>query len=820
MVRLNRWWYALVALVIVGALFVDGYSYIYRLTTHQPLTGKLTQAPPRLGGKDLYLHKGLDLQGGTELTIAICKGFNNPEGTTCRNGVPGGDRNLAKAQEDTITVLNQRVNGLGVSEAVVQAQGSDQVLVQLPGVSLQQAESVVGTTAKLHFAVPVQGAPGPVTRKNVCPDNIRGDQQNLCNTDQIQSGQDYPQGYHWKIDPIIDASDVSTAAANFTQDGQWAVDIQFDSKGADEWSKVTQAAYAQPQGSPGNRVAIFLDNTIITAPGVVGPSSDKTQITGGFTQDTANRLASQITAGALPAEIATVQGSEVSATLGQDTVRKSIIAGVVGLIVIVLFMVGYYRFPGLLASLALLIYAAIVLAFYKLIPVTVTLAGLAGFVLSIGMAVDANVLIFERTRDELRHGRGIAVAVETGFRRAFPAIRDSNASTIIACAILYLGGSNVVKGFALTLGLGVLISFFSAVLITQSLLTLVLNRRLGRNPRLYTEIHEEYASAPPRGRFDIVGSRNLYFFASLVIIIPGILAILFWGFRLGLDFSGGNRIDATLQRAASITQVQRTADNAVGGLQPIVQAENRNQYAIRTLPSSSVQVQKLTTALEKEYGIARDATGREQIQFQFVGPTIARQLVRDAVLLVILSSAFIAIYLFFAFRRQRVISAWRFSVVTFFKLLHDVFVLAGLWAILGHFSTLGEVDSLFITAILTSVSFSIHDTIVVFDRVRENLRVGPRLTFDQIINLSTVQTMTRSLNTALTVVFVLLALFLFGGASIKGFVLALLIGIVAGTYSSIFNASTLLVAWQKSDRADSAPPPSRGVQRRVAARAA
>ena len=230
-------------------------------------------------------------------------------------------------------------------------------------------------------------------------------------------------------------------------------------------------------------------------------------------------------------------------------------------------------------------------------------------------------------------------------------------------------------------------------------------------------------------------------------------------------------------------------------------------------------MQKLTSALETQYGIARDAQGREQIQFQFVGPTIAKQLVRDALVLVLVSSFCIAIYLFFAFRRQRIISAWRFSVVTFFKLLHDVFVLAGLWAILGHFSTLGEVDSLFITAILTSVAFSIHDTIVVFDRVRENLRVGPRLTFDQIINLSTVQTMTRSLNTALTVVFVLLALFLFGGASIQGFVLALLIGIVAGTYSSIFNASTLLVAWQKSGGARAAPPPTRGVQRRSTARA-
>jgi preprotein translocase subunit SecF len=185
------------------------------------------------------------------------------------------------------------------------------------------------------------------------------------------------------------------------------------------------------------------------------------------------------------------------------------------------------------------------------------------------------------------------------------------------------------------------------------------------------------------------------------------------------------------------------------------------------------------------------------VAVQQVGPSIASSLVTNAVILILLSAAAIAVYLAFAFRRQRAISSWRFSMCTFLKLLHDVFVLLGIWAILGHFSELGQVDSLFVTALLTSVAFSIHDTIVVFDRVRENLRVGPRLTFDQVINLSTVQTMTRSLNTSLTVVFVLLSLVLFGGVSIRGFVLALLIGIVTGTYSSIFNASTLLVAWEK-----------------------
>ena len=251
----------------------------------------------------------------------------------------------------------------------------------------------------------------------------------------------------------------------------------------------------------------------------------------------------------------------MSATLGQQSVTLSLIAGGIGLLIVVLFMIGYYRFPGLLASVALLVYAAIVLALFKLIPVTLSLAGLAGFVLSVGMAVDANVLIFERTRDELRHGRSVPLAVETGFRRAFPAIRDSNISTLIACVILAFFGTDVVRGFAITLAIGVIVSFFTAITITRSLFAWVLNWSIGRDPRLYTEIHEEFAEHPPRGRFDIVKNRNWYFAGSLAIIIPGILAILFWGFHLGIDFHGGNVVDVGLSKAATQAQVATVMDS-------------------------------------------------------------------------------------------------------------------------------------------------------------------------------------------------------------------------------------------------------------------
>jgi SecD/SecF fusion protein len=818
--RITRFRLAVVLLVVVGAFFIDGYSLIYRyLVVHQPLGQTLTSAPNFLG-RQLYIHKGLDLQGGTELTIEICHGLNVPN-ADCRNGPPRG-ASLEQAQQATIPILDLRVNSLGVSEASVQAQGNDQILVQLPGVSLKQAVDTIGTTQRLYFATPV---PGAVT---IPPSTaLISDQQGHFDTAQFGNTALYPAGYHWKVDGNIDATDVNTATVGTdSTSGQITVDINFNAAGASEWSKITTAAfsvYSTTPSSPLAQIAIFLDNDILTAPVVTGGGqSNQTQITGNFTSDSATQLASLISAGALPAEITTVASTTVSATLGQQSVTLSLIAGGIGLLIVVIFMIGYYRFPGLLATAALFIYAAIVLALFKLIPVTLSLAGLAGFVLSVGMAVDANVLIFERTRDELRHGRSVPLAVETGFRRAFPAIRDSNISTLITCAILAFFGTDVIRGFAITLAIGVIVSFFTAITITRSLFAWVLSWKIGRDPRLYTEIHEEFAQHPPRGRFDIVKNRNWFFAGSLAVIIPGILAILFWGFNLGIDFKGGNVVDVGFSKAVTQAQVASVMNTNFASLRPQVQAESTSgneasRFAVSTLPSDSEQLVQIQNTLNSNFTIATKS-GQPDISVQQVGPTIAASLVTGAIIMIFVSAGAIAVYLAFAFRRQRAISPWRFSACAFFKLLHDVFVLAGIWAILGHFSNLGQVDSLFVTAILTSVAFSIHDTIVVFDRVRENLRVGPRLTFDQVINLSTVQTMTRSLNTSLTVVFVLLSLVIFGGDSIRGFVLALLIGIVTGTYSSIFNASTLLVAWEKARGSRAVAPPAG--RRRVAPRTA
>ena len=834
MIRISRWWLALVVLIILGAIFIDAYSPIYNvLVKHTSATASLPHGKqPTLGGNQIYIHRGLDLQGGTSLTIQICQGNNDPAGSGCTSGVRKG-RTLAQAQADTLTILERRVNSLGVSGAELQTQGNNQILVQLPGVDINTALAALGQTSQLHFAVPVAGAPSVNGRPGACSTQTCIDQNQLIPAGcwpatpakkgcQFNNPAYYPvdsttrQSFHWKMVPGLTASDVSAAAVGSSPGGGYAVDITFNSQGAAVWSKLTNAACTKNPGCSANggtttsapptaQLAIFLDSQVLTAPAVASPSSNQTEITGNFTFKSATQLVDDINAGALPAQITVAQSSSVSASLGKQSVQQSLTAGAFGLLLVVLFMLLYYRFPGLLASIALLFYAAIVLAVFKLIPVVLTLPGLAGFILSVGMAVDANVLIFERMKEELRQERPLELATEYGFRRAWPAIRDSNISTMITCTVLYFFGTADVKGFALTLFIGVAASMFSAIVITHSLLHYVQRWfAFARRPGLYTRILPIETLAKgfkSGGRFDVVSHRNRYFAASLAVILPGVFAILIAGFNLGIDFTGGDSITVVTKQPATTAQVQKVALAAYPAGRAQVESEASNTFVITTLPIAPSEAANTLKALNSHFGLPKDSAGSPVSKSETtVGPTIASSLVVSAVFLVIISAVLISLYLGVRFAGTQ-ISARRFALCAMAALLHDVFVLAGIWAILGHFSLLGQVDTLFVTAVLTMVGFSVHDTIVVFDRIRENLRIqGSRMNFEQVVNLSIAQTLSRSLNTSLTVIFVLLTLFLFGGSSIQGFVLALLVGIASGTYSSIFNASTLLTAWRGLDR--------------------
>jgi preprotein translocase subunit SecD len=393
------------------------------------------------------LRLGLDLQGGTSLVFEA--DLSKVEA-----------REQGKAMDGVVRIMDRRINAYGVTEPTIQRQGVNRVLVQLPGVrNVQEAIRLIGQTAQLDFREQVTGPDGNTKWVIAKAKGSDGREKELT-------------GKYFK----------PNAAVVFDQrTGQPQVAFEFDSEGAVLFEQITTRLLGKPLG-------IFLDNELISAPRVNAVIRDRGVIEG-LTLEEARTLAIQLNAGALPVPLRIVSQHDVDATLGADSIRKSLIAGGIGLGVVVLFMLVYYRMPGLLADVALLIYTALVLAIFQLIPVTLTLAGIAGFILSIGMAVDANILIFERLKEEVRAGRTLSGAIEAGFARAWPSIRDSNVSTLITCAVLFWFGSNfgasIVTGFAVTLAIGVISSMFSAVIVTRTFMRILVGTAVARNPFLF-----------------------------------------------------------------------------------------------------------------------------------------------------------------------------------------------------------------------------------------------------------------------------------------------------------------------------------------------
>jgi protein-export membrane protein SecD len=454
-----------VRLLVIGllifSLVVDGAPYIYRLQNKIPLNQPLPAGQtPQVLGASVYLHRGLDLSGGSDIRLQLS---NFPTG-----------RSKSDVQTQTIDVLQKRVNSIGVTEPQINPVGDDQIEVQLANVSAAKAESVIGQTARLVTTTWVKD-PSITVGPNV--------------------------GYKPQITPLT-ADMLTTAGASLDQQGtSWLVDLTYNSQGAAILNNLTSKQYnaCSQQGCPEQFMTQWLDlnqndinNWNQVEPKLYRPydqggkllvdavtqqviPAGQMQITGNFSQATATNLAVLLNDGALPVNMSVISSTNVGASLGQDSVRQSLAAGLLGLMIVVIFMLAYYRLPGLLASVALLFYGALVLAIFKALSFTVTLPGLAGFILSVGMAVDANVLIFERFKEEMRAGRTVGAAVEAAVRRAWPAVRDSNTSTLITTIILYFAASGSVKGFALTLMIGVVCSLISSIIVTHNLLAIVLN---------------------------------------------------------------------------------------------------------------------------------------------------------------------------------------------------------------------------------------------------------------------------------------------------------------------------------------------------------
>jgi SecD/SecF fusion protein len=536
--------------------------------------------------------------------------------------------------------------------------------------------------------------------------------------------------------------------------------------------------------------AVALDTQLITVPyidfkqnpdGI--PGNNGADIQGGFTINTAQQLAQQLRLGALPIRLALISQSQVSATLGRQALNKGELAGAIGLLAVVLFLLIYYRVLGLIAVGGLAVYALYFYALIKVLHVTLTLPGIAGLVLTIGVAADANIVIFERVKEEIRAGRSIRQGIAIGYRKGLTAIIDANVVTIMTAFILFVVATADVRGFALTLGVGTIVSLFTAVMATQAILSTMGRSRIISSPAMLG------ASGKRRGwRFDFMGASKYFFTMSGVILLIGALAIGGRGLNLGIDFTSGTRITAALVKPATQPQVSAAVGTA-GAANPNVQkvsnkglGNNVFQISAKKLqPSGLTRVQE---ALNSRFGV-------RSFNSTSVGPTFGSTVAKSAVVAIIASLLVISAYVALRFE-------WKFAVPVLIALMHDLLITAGVYSLTGR-----EVTSATVAALLTILGYSLYDTIIVFDRVRENIPRMPRAAFSQIVNRSMSEVLTRSLATTFCTLMPVVALLLFGGVAgstqLQDFAFALLIGVASGAYSSIFIASPVLTHWKERE---------------------
>jgi SecD/SecF fusion protein len=619
-------------------------------------------------------------------------------------------------------------------------------------------------------------------------------------SDGQTGGEEVDEWYVLADNPALRGTDLRDPQQTFDQgpggSGQPVVSFSFTDEGRATWREVTAeiARRGQSRQVPGipaqeaaQHFAIVLDDQLISVPfidfvqnpnGIDGGQGS--QIQGGFTIASAQELAGLLRTGSLPVRLELISQSQVSATLGRQSLEQGLYAGIGGFVVVALFLVGFYRALGAIAVLALGLYATYVLALIKLVPVTLTLPGIAGLVLTLGVAADANIVIFERIKEELRAGRSLAAGISAGYGKGITAIVDANVVTVAVAFILFILATAGVKGFALVLGLGTLVSLFTAVLATRAALGVLARSRLLRSPAAL-------GAAPPRRRWrpDFLGASRWFFSASGVLLVVCAAALGAKGVSFGIDFESGTRIRAALERPAdepavraAVTQVgvtdvklQRIAGDDVG----------EHAFQLSTAELAPEDVAAVTRALDERFGLAGPP------DTQSIGPTFGATVIENALIAIVVSMLVISVYLALRFE-------WKYAVPVLIATTHDVLIVAGVYALADR-----EVTTATVAALLTILGYSLYDTIIVFDRIRENVARMPRATFTQITNRSVREVIVRSLATSASTLLPVAALLLFGGETLTDFAFALLVGIASGTYSSIFIATPVLAHWKERE---------------------
>ncbi|MCO5315511.1 MAG: protein translocase subunit SecD [Solirubrobacterales bacterium] len=616
--------------------------------------------------------------------------------------------------------------------------------------------------------------------------------------DQSQAGY-----YVLRDNPALSGSDIKDPQQELDQFNQPNVTFGFTGKGRKAFQDITRtiaqegqaraigAVDSEQASALSGNFAIVLDNQVVSKPiinfvenpdGIDGRTG--AQISGGFDVKEAQSLAEYLQRGALPIDLKLTSQSQVSATLGQEALDQGVKALVIGLILVMIFLIVFYRFLGVVASLALISYALIFLALIKLIPITLTLPGIAGLVLTIGVAADSNIVIFERVKEELRAGKSLPSAITLGYRHGISTIIDANVVTLMTAFILFVLATSGIKGFAFTLGIGTLVSLLTAVVFTQSLLGTMSNTSFLRSGRGFSGIEGKQ-----RWHFNFMGRAKYMFAASGIILLIGAGALTTKGLNFGIDFESGTRIEVSLKQDGVTSDQLRAAVAGIGLGDASIQAVDNqtlgsNAFQIQSETLDPSEIAKVEDTLRDEFGVTRDGFNSTS-----VGPTFGASVAKSAGLAIMFSLLLIAGYVAIRF-------GGKFTVPVLIAILHDFLIGLGIYSLLGF-----EVSSATVAAFLTVLGYSQYDTIIVFDRIRENAPKMPRATYAQIVNKSMSEVITRSLVTSLSTMIGVIALLVFGGETLRAFAIAILVGIISGTYSSLFIASPVLSLWKEREPA-------------------
>lgn len=800
--------------------------------------------------KDWVINLGLDLQGGINMIIGFDVDKADPEQLASFPDDWSQSDIVRHFQEQTLRTIQRRVFDFQSTEPIIARLGDDKIQVQLPGEKdLDRARELIFKSAYLTFHLvvmpdeqrevflaidkhfeqtsnvdfmgllqkPIEGPYLWIPKENI--EKVRAlveqareveglipEGMDIAFSGEPQPWEDHQvyEIYLIEKDPALTGEGLQQAFARRDESspqGSHMILFRFDAESGRRMGEVTEANRGKP-------LAIVIDGVVESAPTIQDRITTDGQITGNFTREEAVDLAIALRSGSMPVPLVEESSAQVGAILGRDLIRRGVTSSVLGIAIVVVFMAVYYLWAGLVADIALVVNALLVLAALAYFNATLTLPGIAGLILTVGMAVDANVLIFERIREELRNGRSLLAAVDSGYARATVTILDANVTTLIAAAVLMQFGTGPIEGFAVTLSIGVCTSVFTALIVSRAIMDFVTQRKILTNLPMLSVVK-------PETKVRFMERRNIALVCSAIVILIGMVV---FGLRgndnFGVDFTTGTNMVVALDAKEGISdQEVRDRLSRAGFLTPVVQLYEKDDAAIAGT-QFLIRVSEVSRAEQTVDRNAEDAAASEQApeedvtvagriqnaladlssdpsqmvqRVDTVGPAVSAQLRRDALLAMVYSLFFIVLYLWFRFELK-------FSLGAVAALVHDVLVTVGLFALLGR-----QLNLPVVAALLTVIGYSLNDTIVVFDRIREDLKLyrGRGMTYLEIMNLSINQTLSRTLLTSATTLFVTVILFVFGGDAINDFALALCIGVVVGTYSSIFVASPAVYFVQK-----------------------